>query len=171
MEDEALTEVRELTKNQIAFVEARLGTATDKEAAEQIGLSPQTVYNWPNKQEIDELIRELSAEALAEARRLVQYYSAEAIEVIHDEMQRGQRDRLNAAKAMADRAGLTSQAGPQFNQLIMGQNVTVTNRKWERAMEALSEWAEQEEEGDVVEGEIVEEDEGEETSGKDTEQV
>lgn len=59
-----------LLPDQLRFVVARLQTRTDKAAAEEIGIAPDTVYGWPNKGQIDEAILLINAEPIDAAREI-----------------------------------------------------------------------------------------------------
>ena len=96
-----------LTENQLAFVQARRFTSTDAEAAEAVGLAPQTVYNWPNKEELREAVVLLREQDLEEAKGRLMSLSNKAIDVLDDEMNPGQRQRLDVAFEVLDRVGLT----------------------------------------------------------------
>lgn len=67
----------QLTIEQIRFVVARQRYATDKEAAEAIGLKPDTVYRWPEA--VREAARALAMEGIATARELRRRYLAQAM--------------------------------------------------------------------------------------------
>jgi len=57
-----------LTPDQIRFIVARQECPTDKEAAEQIGISPATVSYWKNKgAPIDDVLRLMSLDGLVTA--------------------------------------------------------------------------------------------------------
>ena len=59
-----------LLPDQLRFVVARLQSRTDKAAAEEIGIAPDTVYGWPNKDQIDEAILLINAEPIDAARKI-----------------------------------------------------------------------------------------------------
>ena len=58
----------ELTLDQISFVVARQQTATDKEAAEDIDIKPNTVYGWPPI--VKEAVRLMAMDGLVTARHI-----------------------------------------------------------------------------------------------------
>lgn len=59
-----------LLPDQLRFIVARLQTRTDKAAAEEIGIAPDTVYGWPNKDQMDEAILLINAEPIDAAREI-----------------------------------------------------------------------------------------------------
>jgi len=56
----------QLSTDQIRFVVARQEFSTDKEAAEAIGISAQTVYRWPDA--VKEAVRLMSVDGLVTAQ-------------------------------------------------------------------------------------------------------
>jgi len=80
----------QLTTDQIRFVIARQNCASDKEAAEEIELKPNSVYKWDNKELVNEAVRLMALDGLVVARHI---------------------RRRNLAKAMATKvAGLDSKS-------------------------------------------------------------
>lgn len=57
-----------LTLDQVRFVVARQEFATDKDAAESIGLKPDTVYRWPD--EVKDAVRLMALDGLVTARHI-----------------------------------------------------------------------------------------------------
>ena len=62
------TVLAQLTTDQIRFVVARQECPTDKEAAEAIGIKPDTVYRWPDA--VKEAVRLMAADGLIVAREV-----------------------------------------------------------------------------------------------------
>ena len=58
----------QLSTDQIRFVVARQEYATDKEAAELVGIKPDTVYRWPD--EVKEAVRLMAADGVIVAKRV-----------------------------------------------------------------------------------------------------
>ena len=56
----------QLSTDQIRFVVARQEFSTDKEAAEAIGVSPQTVYRWPDT--VKDAVRLMATDGLVTAQ-------------------------------------------------------------------------------------------------------
>lgn len=57
-----------LSTDQIRYVVARQEFATDKEAAEEIGISPRTVYSWGN--DVREAVRMMALDGLVTAQHI-----------------------------------------------------------------------------------------------------
>lgn len=69
----------QLTTDQIRFVIARQECATDKEAAEAIGIKPDTVYHWPAL--VKETVRLMAEDGLVVARHIRRRNLAKAMMV------------------------------------------------------------------------------------------
>lgn len=105
-EEQKLLEIlKTLSPLQLEFVAARLVTQSDKDAALQIGISPDSVYNWPNKADINEAVRLAKIDSVNVAREKLRRLACEAVDAVAKEM-RGTRNRLPAALAILDRVGL-----------------------------------------------------------------
>ena len=75
---EQLTAVLEqLSVDQIRFIVARLEFATDKEAADAVGISAQTVYRWPAI--VKEAARMMAVDGLVTAQHLRKRHVAKAM--------------------------------------------------------------------------------------------
>jgi hypothetical protein len=100
--------LEELTELQVRFVQARLTTTSDAEAARKAGTTPGTFYNWKNKDKIRKAIQLSRLEFLEQARNRLKQAAVEAVEVVLDEMRnpRGSSNRLTAALQILDRIGL-----------------------------------------------------------------
>ena len=48
---------QQLSPDQLRYIYERVTTRTDAEAARNVGLSPETVYNWPEKRLVQEAVR------------------------------------------------------------------------------------------------------------------
>jgi len=95
-----------LSTDQIRFVVARQEFSTDKEAAQEIGVKPDTVYQWKHKGvPIDEAVRLMAADGVVVAMEL---------------------RRRNLAKAMAVKV-----AGLDSGKEQMRQNVATEIIEWE----------------------------------------
>lgn len=66
--DELSRVLSELSADQIRFVVARQEFSTDSEAAEAIGIKPNTVYNWPKN--VKEAVRLMAADGLTTAMHI-----------------------------------------------------------------------------------------------------
>ena len=80
---DALTQVlARLSVDQIRFIVARQEYATDKEAAEAIGVKPDTVYQWKHKgYPIDEAVRLMAMDGVIVATHLRRRHLAKAMAV------------------------------------------------------------------------------------------
>ena len=81
--EQLATVLRQLTSDQIRFIVARQEVATDKEAAEAIGVKPDTVYQWKSRYgaPIDEAVRLMIADGLVVAGELRRRNLAKAMAV------------------------------------------------------------------------------------------
>ena len=80
--DELEATVRNLTADQIRFVVARQECSSDKEAAETIGISPETVKNWKYKgAPIDDAVRLMALDGIIVAKELRRRNLAKAMAV------------------------------------------------------------------------------------------
>jgi len=71
-----------LTTDQIRFVVARQEFSTDKEAAHQIGVKPNTVYTWKHKgAPIDEAVRLMAFDGIVVAKEMLRRALAKAAAV------------------------------------------------------------------------------------------
>lgn len=69
-----------LTIDQIRFVVARQQFASDKEAAEEVGVKPNTVYGWRHDgAPIDKAIRMLASDGIVLARHILRQNLAKAM--------------------------------------------------------------------------------------------
>lgn len=57
-----------LSTDQIRYVVARQEFATDKEAAEEVGISPRTVYSWGN--DVREAVRMMAVDGMVTAQHI-----------------------------------------------------------------------------------------------------
>lgn len=95
-----------LSTDQIRFVVARQEFSTDKEAAEEIGVKPDTVYQWKHRGvPIDKAVRLMAFDGVEVASEL---------------------RRRNLAKAMAVKV-----AGLDSNKEVTRQNVATEIIEWE----------------------------------------
>ena len=69
----------ELTTDQIRFAVARQECATDKEAAEAVGISVRTVYNWPDV--VKDAVRLMAFDGLVVAAHVRRRNLAKAMQV------------------------------------------------------------------------------------------
>lgn len=80
--DELVQVVARLSTDQIRFVVARQEFSTDKEAAEEIGIKPDTVYQWKHKgHPIDEAVRLMALDGIIIAKELRRRNLAKAMAV------------------------------------------------------------------------------------------
>jgi len=73
--------IKQLTSTQLRFVIARNDSKSDKEAAEIIDISPNTVKNWENKALVDEAVRLMLVDGVITARELRRRNLAKAMAV------------------------------------------------------------------------------------------
>lgn len=70
-----------LTTDQIRFVVARQEFSTDKEAAEAIGIKPNTIYKWKAEHPIDDAVRLMALDGVIVAKELRRRNLAKAMAV------------------------------------------------------------------------------------------
>lgn len=105
-ENELLALLKTLSQIQVEFVSMRLSTKSDREAAEAIGISPVTVYKWPNKRVVNQVIRFAVLNNLEVARERLSRLTLKAVGVLDKEMD-GDKP-LPPACEVLDRAGLSA---------------------------------------------------------------
>jgi len=106
--------LRMLTGAQLEFVTYRMHLPTDKAAAEKIGLAPDTVYGWPNKDAVNRAVRLAKLDGVQVGRERLRRLIGKAIDVLEDELDAsgiGDNNRLKAALEVLDRTGLEGKAG------------------------------------------------------------
>ena len=103
-ENELTALLKTLNQTQIEFVIARLGTKSDKEAAETIGIAPWVAYNWPNKGDVNRAIQLTLLNSFEIAREKLSRLMPKAVGVLDEEMNGDKK--LKAACEVLDRGGL-----------------------------------------------------------------
>ena len=98
--------LKTLLPQQLDFVAARMWCATDADAARECGLSPDTVYGWPNKQEINDAVKLAKMDGVMVAHERLRRLVPKAVGVLEDEMEPRKRRRLDAAKEVLSRGGV-----------------------------------------------------------------
>lgn len=93
-----------ITLDQWRFIGARLGESTDKAAAQKIDISPITVSKWPNKSEIDGLLKTWAASTAEGSRVVLEKMAIQASLVLLKLLESDdERIRIDAAKTILDR--------------------------------------------------------------------
>lgn len=103
--------LRTLSENQLRFVSARMNTGTDKEAAQRCDLNPDSIYNWPNKADVNRCVQLARLDGINVAREELRRGASEAVQALIGEL-KGKR-AIDAAVAILDRVGL--EAGQNVN--------------------------------------------------------
>ena len=98
--------LKTLTPQQLDFVAARLNAKNDKEAAESIGVSPDVVYSWHNKEQVNLAVKFGKVDGVLLAREKLRRLVYVAARVLEEEMEDGRKRRLEAAKEVLDRTGI-----------------------------------------------------------------
>jgi len=138
---EALRELLgELTTDQLRFVVARQDYATDKEAAEAIGVTPRTVYGWPEV--VKGAVQQMALDGIVTAQHIITRNVAKAALVkVAGLDSEDERVRQAASTEIIDRAlGKAMQAirhegkdgGP-----IVTANVELTDVERKAAIQAI----------------------------------
>ena len=102
--DEVLSQLNAL---QLKFVEARIDTRFDREAAAKAGCHEKTPIKWrKDGVPINEAVELLLQERIRSARDSMRAVAPRAVAVLVDEMEKGGPERVRAALAVLDRIGL-----------------------------------------------------------------
>ena len=102
--DEVLDELNPL---QLAFVRARAVTRFDKQAANIAKCHEKTPIRWRKLGiPIDEAVRLIRLSAVSDAREQLSAAASEAVDVLVEEMQKRNPERVRAALAVLDRVGM-----------------------------------------------------------------
>ena len=116
---------RQLTLTQIRFMTARLETETDKEAAQVIGIDPNTVKNWnrtPAKALIEEGLRLMVHDGVVTAREILRRNLAKAAAVKVSGLDSdNEKIRQDAATEIIDRAGDVGKPSQKVDQNNSGE--------------------------------------------------
>lgn len=91
---------------QLRFVAERMYEPTDKDAAAKMGISPDTVYNWPNKPDINEAVRLAKLDGVSVAREQLTRLASKAVDKLGDAIDKDD-PALSAIVAVLDRVGLS----------------------------------------------------------------
>jgi hypothetical protein len=107
-EKKSLTNLlKTFTPTQLDFVAVRMTAHKDKEAAEQIGISPDVVYAWPNKQDVNEAVRLAKLDGVTVAREKLTRLASKAVDAIEETIDSDTNSaRLSASLAVLDRVGI-----------------------------------------------------------------
>lgn len=99
--------LKTFTPTQLDFVAARMTAHNDKEAAEAIGVSPDVVYAWHNKQDVNEAVRLAKLDGVTVAHEKLKRLATNAVEAVGDIVNdRKGSKRLDAALAVLNRVGM-----------------------------------------------------------------
>lgn len=115
-----------LSQTQVAFVAARLGCRSDKEAAELIGIAPSTVYCWSNKADVDWAVAQSTLGILDVGREQLRRLVLKAILVIEKKLD---KDSLAAALQVLDRVGLHAVQGMDMDVHLPENVIVVRDRR------------------------------------------
>jgi len=94
----------EATAEQRKWVMERLQRKNDAQAARAIGLHPDSVYKWPNKQALNRAVELLLADAVAAARLVLKDSAVEAAQTLKRHLLG--RKGVEAANSILDRTGV-----------------------------------------------------------------
>lgn len=120
--------LRALTTTQLDFLARRMHLQTDREAADAIGIAPQTVYNWPNKDAVNRAVRLAKLDGVEVGRERLRRLVVTAIDVLEAEMTASDLrndNRLKAALEVLNRVGLDT----PLRQEIKLENVSLTDEE------------------------------------------
>lgn len=94
-----------LSESQLRYVQARVTLPTDADAARAIGLTPGTVYNWPNKDIVNHAVELAQLDGVRIAQERLKRLLQDAVDAIADEVRGARRGakRLDAAREVLDR--------------------------------------------------------------------
>ena len=106
--------LKELTPEQLSFVQHRLLSTSDAEAARRAGIARNTMLNWKaNGVPLDQIVQLSRLDGVEVAREKLRRLASRAVDVIEDEMEakRGSPRRLEAALQALNRLGLEAKTG------------------------------------------------------------
>jgi carbamoylphosphate synthase large subunit len=98
--------LKTFSPTQLDFIAVRMTAKNDKEAAETIGISPDVVYAWPDKQAVNEAVRLAKQNGVSVAREKLVRLASKAVDTIEAAMGDKKNPGLSAALAVLDRVGL-----------------------------------------------------------------
>jgi hypothetical protein len=81
-------------------------TKTDKEAAQELGIAEDTVYGWPNKQDVNEAVKLAKLDGVNVAREKLKRLASKAVDIVGASMGDKEKPGLSAALAVLDRIGM-----------------------------------------------------------------
>lgn len=114
-------DLSQFTDSQIRFIEARLICRSDKEAAEMVGISPATAYNWKEKDEINAAVNKLNLSELKTTRERMYRLLPKAIDALEQELDDKEKSRAYVVFNLLDRVGLGTK-----QQLEVSGEINVT---------------------------------------------
>jgi hypothetical protein len=103
-ENELQTLLRTLSDGQLRFVAARMNASTDREAAAKVGLGVDSIYNWPNKADVNRCVQLARLDGVNIAREKLRRLAADAVDALGEALKEGKK--IDAAIAILDRIGL-----------------------------------------------------------------
>lgn len=95
-----------LTTQQLDFVAVRMYKKTDKEAAIELDIADNTVYGWPNKEDVNAAVRLAKLDGVNVAREKLKRLASKAVDTVDAAMGDKQSPGLTAALAVLNRVGL-----------------------------------------------------------------
>jgi len=99
--------LRTMSITQVKFVHTRMNTQYDREAAELVGVSKETVSKWENKKDIDRAVKLVMCDGVMLAAELLRRQAADAALALGKDLTGPfGKDRIAAAIAILDRTGL-----------------------------------------------------------------
>lgn len=99
--------IKDFTAEQLRFVAARPFVRSDREAAERIGRSVETVWHWENKAQINEAVRLMTFDGAIVAAEILRRHVPAAAQELGDELDHNRVEiRHKAATQILDRAGV-----------------------------------------------------------------
>ena len=129
-------QLSQLTDIQLKWVQARLHTNSDKDACSLVGIAPSTCYGWAEKQQINDLLREMRLGDIEVTRARLVRLGAKAVDAIEDELDDidGKQKPYTAFNVL-DRIGIS--AKQQLDVTSGGQPITLTAEERELRLKAL----------------------------------
>ena len=108
VQNELVELLKTFSAEQLDFVAQRILHKKDNEAAEAAGLDINTVYHWANKQDVNRAVILAKLDTVQVAREKLRRLTPKAVDVLDDEMEKGRKRRLDAARDVLDRTGIES---------------------------------------------------------------
>lgn len=115
--------IDECSPLQLTWLSARVTSNTDKEAAEAIGVAPETAYKWKRTHGLESAVRYLRMDAIRAAQFTLHQHTTAAARKMVELLESGNDSvALGAAKEILSRSGIT---GDSMETKFSQQQITI----------------------------------------------